>query len=47
MRLGRKLRWNSSQERFVDDRAADMLLGRQQREPWTIGNIESWIDGRG
>jgi predicted dehydrogenase len=47
MRLGRKLRWNSSQERFVDDRAADMLLSRQQREPWTIGNIESWIDGRG
>jgi hypothetical protein len=44
MLLGRKLRWNPDAERFVDDPEADKLLSRKQREPWTIGNIESWIE---
>ncbi len=43
MRLGRKLDWNPETERFVDDSEADAMLSRQQREPWTIGNIDSWI----
>jgi predicted dehydrogenase len=43
MQLGRKLRWNPDVERFVDDREADSMLSRKQREPWTIANIDSWI----
>jgi predicted dehydrogenase len=44
MLLGRKLRWNPEAERFVDDAEADAMLSRKQREPWTIANIESWIE---
>jgi predicted dehydrogenase len=47
MRLGRKLRWDPSAERFIGDAEADKLLGREQREPWTIANIDSWIDQPG
>ncbi len=43
MLLGRKLRWNPEAERFVDDAEADKMLARNQRQPWTIDNIESWI----
>ena len=43
MLLGRKLQWNPDKERFVDDAEADKMLGREQREPWTIANIDSWI----
>jgi predicted dehydrogenase len=43
MLLGRKLRWNSQTERFVDDAEADKMLSRHQREPWTVANIDSWI----
>ena len=46
MLLGRKLRWNPEAERFVDDPEADKMLSRKQREPWTIGNVESWINIR-
>jgi predicted dehydrogenase len=43
MQLGRKLRWNPEAEQFVDDAAANAMLSRKQCEPWTIGNIDSWI----
>ena len=43
MVLGRKLRWDPEAEQFVDDPEADKMLSRKQREPWTIGNVESWI----
>lgn len=43
MQLGRALKWNPDAERFVNDPEADSLLSRQQREPWTITNIDSWI----
>ncbi len=43
MLLGRKLRWNPQAERFVDDPAADAMLTRKQREPWTMANIDSWV----
>ena len=45
MLLKRKLRWNPTTERFVDDLEADKMLSRKQREPWTIQNIRSWING--
>jgi predicted dehydrogenase len=43
MQLGRALKWNPDVERFVGDAEADAMLSRRQREPWTIGNIDSWI----
>jgi predicted dehydrogenase len=43
MLLGHKLRWNPEAERFIDDPQADELLSRKQREPWSIANIDSWI----
>jgi len=44
MLLGRKLRWNPDTERFVNDLEADKMLGRQQREPWTLANVDKWVD---
>jgi predicted dehydrogenase len=43
MQLGRALRWDPAREDFVDDPEASALLTRQQREPWTIANIDRWI----
>ena len=43
MLLGRKLHWNPDGERFVDDGEADAMLRRDQREPWTMANVKSWI----
>ncbi|ASV77092.1 putative NADH-dependent dehydrogenase [Thermogutta terrifontis] len=43
MMLGRKLRWNPAEERFVDDEEANGMLTRKQREPWTMKNVASWI----
>lgn len=45
MMLGRKLRWNPETERFVDDPEADARLTRPQREPWTMKNVASWLQG--
>jgi predicted dehydrogenase len=36
MKLGRPLKWNPAAERFVDDDAADALLSRPMRAPWTL-----------
>jgi predicted dehydrogenase len=44
MQLGRKLCWNPETERFVNDAEADAMLSRKQREPWTIANVEKWIE---
>lgn len=44
MLVGRKLRWNPEQERFVDDAEANQMLSRKQREPWTMANVDQWID---
>ncbi|MFA7154426.1 MAG: Gfo/Idh/MocA family oxidoreductase [Proteiniphilum sp.] len=35
-RLKRKLTWDSAKERFVDDAAANFLLSREYREPWSL-----------
>lgn len=35
--LGRKLRWDPAKEEFLDDAAANGLLGRAKREPWSLG----------
>lgn len=36
MRLGRKLRWDPKQERFVGDDEANRLLDYDRRAPWTL-----------
>jgi len=43
MLLGRKLRWDSRKEAFVDDPEADKMLTRKQRAPWTMANVDSWL----
>jgi len=44
MQLGRKLRWNPEKEKFHLDDEANAMLGREQREPWTIDNVDSWLN---
>ena len=36
MLLGRKLRWDPERERFVGDPAANRMLSRPMREPWSL-----------
>jgi len=36
LRLGRPLRWDPDKERFVGDDAANQMLARARREPWTV-----------
>lgn len=36
MRLGRKLKWNPQQERFVDDAEANRMVSRPMRSPWYL-----------
>ena len=36
LRLGRKLRWDPRNERFVDDPQADRLVSRAMRQPWRL-----------
>jgi predicted dehydrogenase len=35
-RLGRKLNWNSTDERFVDDKEADAFISREYRKKWKL-----------
>jgi len=44
IQLQRKLHWDPEAERFIDDDAANALLRRKQREPWTIDNVDSWLN---
>ncbi|MBN1939161.1 MAG: gfo/Idh/MocA family oxidoreductase, partial [Candidatus Aminicenantes bacterium] len=36
MKLGRKLRWDPSAERFIGDAEADARLDYPHRPPWTV-----------
>ena len=36
MRLGRKLRWDPAQERFLEDDGANRMLTRAMRAPWQV-----------
>ncbi len=36
MVLNRKLKWDPEKERFIDDPAANWMLSRPMREPWTL-----------
>jgi predicted dehydrogenase len=36
IKLGRKLRWNPTAEKFENDPAADTLCSRPMRSPWTL-----------
>lgn len=44
MQLQRKLQWDPVKEEFTGDAAANAMLSREQREPWTIGHVDSWIN---
>lgn len=44
MQLGRKLQWDPAKEEFVNDAQANAMLSREQREPWSIKNIDSWLN---
>jgi hypothetical protein len=34
--MGRKLRWNPSKERFINDEQANRMLSRPMRSPWHL-----------
>jgi hypothetical protein len=36
MRLGRKVRWDAAQERFLNDDEANRMLSRPMRAPWHL-----------
>ncbi|MEW6234497.1 MAG: Gfo/Idh/MocA family oxidoreductase [Candidatus Omnitrophota bacterium] len=36
MQLGRKLKWDPDQERFIGDPAANWMLNRPMRSPWSL-----------
>ena len=36
MLLGRKLKWDPKNERFINDSAADSMIGRSMRAPWKL-----------
>jgi len=36
LRLGRDLRWDPKEERFLGDEAATQMLSRPMRKPWAI-----------
>ena len=37
--VGRKLKWDPAQERFVGDEAANALLDRKRRDPWQLPKV--------
>jgi hypothetical protein len=39
MKLGRKLRWDPKQERFIDDEKANAFLSRKQRAPYGTNSV--------
>ena len=43
MLLGKRLKWDPATEQF-DDAEANKMLTREQREPWTIANVDSWVN---
>ncbi|MHC4241940.1 MAG: hypothetical protein ACYSU4_06020 [Planctomycetota bacterium] len=36
LRLGRKLRWDPENERFLNDDIANRMLSRAMRSPWSL-----------
>ncbi len=44
MQLGKKLRWNPDKETFIDDAEANKMLTRKQRDPWSIENVDKWLN---
>jgi predicted dehydrogenase len=46
IRLGRKLHWNPDREEFLADPEATAMLNREQREPWTLAHVDSWVSSQ-
>jgi len=42
--LGRELTWNSRQQKFVDDSAANSMLHRPFRENWLDRSVIGWMN---
>jgi hypothetical protein len=36
LRLGRKLKWDPQNDRFIGDDQANAMLSRAERSPWTM-----------
>ena len=36
MKIGRKLKWNPEQERFINDDEANRMLAKPRRSPWHL-----------
>lgn len=47
MLLGRKLKWDPKSEQFENDAEANAMLSRQQREPWSLANVDAWLKRNG
>jgi hypothetical protein len=39
IKVGRKLKWDPAQERFIGDAAANALLDRKRRDPWQLPKV--------
>ena len=39
IKVGRKLKWDPAQERFIADAAANALLDRKRRDPWQLPKV--------
>jgi predicted dehydrogenase len=39
IKLGRKLKWNSTSEKFVGDEEANKMLDRPRRDPWQLPEV--------
>lgn len=44
MMLGERLAWDPKTETFPGNDKANAMLKREQREPWTLENVDSWIN---
>ena len=46
MLQSRTLHWDPQAEHIKGDDEANQMLSREQREPWTIDNVNRWLERR-